>query len=51
MDYQEAASLVNKIKPKITVPIHYGDIVGTKQDANNFIKLLNSEIEGKILIE
>ena len=50
MDFKEAAELVNQIKPKIAIPIHYGEIVGTKEDAQNFIKLLNSEIEGKILI-
>lgn len=51
MDYIEAASLVNKIEPKIAIPIHYGSIVGTKQDAANFIKLLNSNIEGIILMK
>ena len=50
MDAKEAATLVNEIKPKIAVPIHYGSIVGTKEDAINFLKLLNPEIESKILI-
>ena len=48
MDAKEAATLVNEIKPKIAVPIHYGSIVGTKEDAINFLKLLNPEIESKI---
>lgn len=51
MDFKEAARLINEIKPKIAVPIHYGSIVGTKQDARNFINLLNSEIKGAILIK
>lgn len=51
MDYIEAASLVNKIEPKIAIPIHYGSIVGTKQDAANFIKLLNTNIKGIILMK
>ena len=51
MDFKEAARLINEIKPKIAVPIHYGSIVGTKQDARNFINLLNSEIKGVILIK
>lgn len=42
MDFKEAARLINEIKPKIAVPIHYGSIVGTEQDARNFINLLNS---------
>lgn len=51
MDYIEAAFLVNKIEPKIAIPIHYGSIVGTKQDAINFIKLLNTNTKGIILMK
>ena len=51
IDYKEAAELINIIKPKIAVPIHYGDIVGTKQDAVEFTKLLDSKVEGKILMK
>lgn len=51
MDYKEAAQLINEIKPKIAVPIHYGSIVGTKQDAISFIKLLHSSIKGVILMK
>jgi len=50
MNYEEAANLVNIINPKMAVPIHYGSIVGNKQDANNFIKLLNKNINGRILM-
>lgn len=51
MNYQEASELINTIKPKIVVPTHYGSIVGTKEDAINFSKLINPEIECKILIK
>ena len=51
MNYTEAAELVNNIKPKIAVPIHYGSIVGTKQDAEKFINLLNDGIQGEILMK
>lgn len=51
MNYKEAAELVNEIKPKVAVPIHYGSIVGTEQDAIDFSKLLNSDIECKILMK
>ncbi len=51
MDYKEAAELVNIIKPKIAVPIHYGSIVGKKEDAINFSELLNKEIECRILMK
>lgn len=51
MDFKEAAELINEIKPKIAIPIHYGSIVGTKEDAINFSKLINSEIKTEILIK
>ncbi len=51
MTAQEAAELINTIKPKIAVPTHYGSIVGTKQDGEIFVKLLNPEIKGIILIK
>lgn len=51
MDYKEAAELVNIIKPKIAIPTHYGEVVGSKQDADSFIKLLDTEIKGEILIK
>lgn len=51
MDFKEAAYLINEIKPKIAVPIHYGSVVGTNQDAIDFSKLLHPEIECKILMK
>ena len=51
MDFKEAAQLINEIQPKIVVPIHYGSVVGTKQDATDFIKLLHSSIKGIILMK
>lgn len=45
MDYKEAAELVNIIKPKIAVPIHYGSIVGTKQDAEEFGNLVEQDVK------
>ena len=50
MNFEEAAQLINEIKPQIAVPIHYGSIVGTKEDAINFSKLVNNEVEVKILM-
>ena len=51
MDFKEAAYLINEIKPQVTVPIHYGSIVGTNQDATDFSKLLHPEIECIILMK
>lgn len=45
MTATEAASLANEIKPKIAVPIHYGEIVGEKEDVIEFKNILNSNIE------
>ena len=51
MNFSEAAQLVNIIKPKVAVPIHYGSVVGTKQDATDFIKLLYPTTKGVILMK
>ena len=49
MDFKEAAQLINEIKPKVAIPTHYADIVGTEQDATDFIRLLHPMIKGIIL--
>lgn len=51
MDSNEAAELVNKIKPYFAVPVHYGSIVGEQKDAELFVQSLNTEIKGKILMK
>ena len=51
MNFKEAANLINEIKPKIAIPIHYGSVVGTEQDAIDFIRLLHPEIKGIILMK
>lgn len=51
MTSSEAAELVNIIKPKIAVPIHYGLIVGSKKDAIDFKEKINSNIDCEILIK
>ncbi len=50
LDFKEAAQLVNEIQPKVAVPIHYGSVVGTKRDAEEFIKLLHTNVKGVILM-
>ena len=51
MDFKEAAQLINEIQPKIAVPIHYGSVVGTEQDAIDFIRLLHPNINGIVLMK
>jgi L-ascorbate metabolism protein UlaG (beta-lactamase superfamily) len=49
MTSKEAVEAANTINPLVAVPIHFGDIVGTADDATNFINGLNSTIKGIIL--
>ena len=48
MNAKEAASLINTIEPQIAIPIHYGTIVGKKEDADLFKRLVKEGIEVKI---
>ena len=50
MTAKEAANLVNEIKPKIAVPIHYGLIVGSKEDEEIFKNNVNNDIDVNVLI-
>ncbi|MCR5213592.1 MAG: MBL fold metallo-hydrolase [Eubacterium sp.] len=45
MNYKEAAKLINKMKPKVVIPTHYGAIVGNKSDGQDFEKLVDSGIQ------
>ena len=46
MGPEEAAELANVIKPKIiTIPMHYGSVVGSKEDADKFKSLCNCEVQ------
>ena len=46
MTAEEAAALVNAIRPKFAVPTHYNDIVGTAGDGARFCSLLEDGIIG-----
>lgn len=50
MDFKEASKLINLTQPKIAIPTHYGEIVGNKQDAEDFKKLVRRNIKCKILM-
>jgi L-ascorbate metabolism protein UlaG (beta-lactamase superfamily) len=49
MTAKEAAEAAKVLKPRIAVPIHYGAIVGTDDDAREFKKLLEGIVEVRIL--
>ncbi len=43
MGPKEAAELANAIHPKIAIPMHYGTVVGTVSDAEEFKRLFNGQ--------
>jgi L-ascorbate metabolism protein UlaG (beta-lactamase superfamily) len=45
MDCKDALEAVELIKPKIVIPMHYGKIVGTVADAENFKKQCSRQVE------
>ena len=50
MNAKEAASLINTIEPQTAIPTHYGDIIGTRDDAELFKKLVKEDIEVKLFM-
>jgi len=49
MTADEAVKAALIIKPKVAIPMHYGDIIGTESDAVRFQELLKDKIEVNIL--
>ena len=49
MDFADAANLANIIEPKLVVPIHYGSLVGTLEDAKNFKQEVKETIKCEIM--
>jgi len=45
MTAEEAAKIANEFKPAVVVPMHWGDIVGSKADAERFRELFNGNTE------
>ncbi len=51
MTSAEAVQAANTIKPAVAVPIHFGDIVGTRDDARTFVENIEKSITGITLLE
>ena len=51
MNAREAVKLAISINPKIVVPIHYGTLVGTIEDARYFKEQLKDKVECIIMKE
>jgi len=45
MNAEEAAKAADLIKPKVAVPMHYGEVVGSEEDAKRFKELYDGETE------
>ena len=39
MNFEEAVNAAIMIKPTIAIPMHYGSVTGSDEDADNFVKL------------
>jgi L-ascorbate metabolism protein UlaG (beta-lactamase superfamily) len=50
MTAEEAVEAAKLIKPYLAIPIHYGSVIGSEEDAKEFVELCKEEgIEAKIL--
>jgi L-ascorbate metabolism protein UlaG (beta-lactamase superfamily) len=45
MTPDEASDAVNKIKPKIAIPMHYGSVIGSEDDAKRFKSWAKVEVQ------
>ena len=51
MDPQEAAELINAIKPSVAIPVHYGKVVGKPEYGKKFAANVNSPTKVEFKIE
>lgn len=49
MDAPEAAKAVQRIKPAVVIPMHWGRIVGTPEDVERFKELVPGDVEVVVL--
>ena len=45
MTPEEAAQAARMVEPKLAIPMHYGAIVGSEQDAHKFKQLVTCEVQ------
>ena len=50
MNVSEAVELVNKMKPRVAIPIHYGTIIGEVGFGEDFQKKISDDIECRLLL-
>jgi L-ascorbate metabolism protein UlaG (beta-lactamase superfamily) len=49
MNAEEAAQAAARIKPKVVVPMHWGDLIGSQDDVARFRALVPAGIEVVVL--
>jgi len=50
MNAEEAASAASVVRPEIAIPMHYGEVAGSRSDAEEFVRLCEAEgIKAEIL--
>ena len=50
MNYKEGAALINTMKPQVVIPTHYGTVVGSPTDGENFAKLVDKNIQVELFL-
>ena len=51
MDYKEATSYINKLRPTLVIPTHYGNGIGDEKDGARFKQLIDKDIEVELLLD
>ena len=51
MDARKAAELINKIRPQTAIPIHYGSIVGSRSDGEEFAKHVEAPVRVELKLQ
>lgn len=51
MNAKEAAGLVNTIRPKVAIPVHYGSIVGDAKDGEIFAAYVDRDIRVELKLK
>ena len=51
MTVEEAVEAAKMIKPSLAIPMHYGSIIGTEEDAKEFVKLCREEKINAVILE
>ncbi len=51
MNTEEAAEAAKLIKPALAIPMHYGGIIGSKEDAEEFVRLCKENGVDAVILE